>query len=243
MKIAAVCITYMRPKQLAYMLWCFEHQDHEDRELVILDDAGQYENSEGDRWRLVSVAQRYPTLGDKRNAAATLVSDDVEALAVWDDDDLYLSHALGATVAALTLGHVSRPSEVLHPDPSHLLYRHETGGLFHGGWGYGRAMFEQVGGYPAMNNGEDQVFLQRLDKACAVTADPIHLMDYKPFYVFPWEYNWCEGGPSHISGAGPRGYQKRGAIKPTGRIRIASVEPPIDLLNPRFADGLHPRKF
>ena len=65
MKIAAVCVTYLRPVGLGRMLACFLQQDYPDRELVILDDAGQYDDQEGDRWRLVSVSKRYPTLGEK----------------------------------------------------------------------------------------------------------------------------------------------------------------------------------
>jgi hypothetical protein len=60
MKLAAVTITYKRPQQLAALIGCFLAQDHPDRELVILDDAGQYDNQEGDGWRLVSVPDRYP---------------------------------------------------------------------------------------------------------------------------------------------------------------------------------------
>ena len=61
---------------------------------------------DGDRWRLVSVADRFATLGEKRNAAARLAPPDADALAIWDDDDLYMPWALRASVAALR----ARPS-------------------------------------------------------------------------------------------------------------------------------------
>ena len=48
------------------------------RELMILDDAGQYENQEGDGWRLISIPSRFRSLGEKRNACAALASPDVE---------------------------------------------------------------------------------------------------------------------------------------------------------------------
>ena len=85
------------------------------RELVILDDAGQYENQRGRAGGWFPCRERFPTLGEKRNAAAALVGDDVEALAVWDDDDLYLPWALSASAAALAQAAWSRPSLVLHP--------------------------------------------------------------------------------------------------------------------------------
>ena len=52
------------------MLRCFLAQDYPHRELLILDDASQYADQSGDRWRLVSVRRRFATLGEKRNAAA-----------------------------------------------------------------------------------------------------------------------------------------------------------------------------
>jgi hypothetical protein len=149
MKIAAVCCTFLRPRQLGHLIHCFLRQDYpaEKRELVILDDAGQYGNQEGDGWRLVSTPHRFPTLGEKRNAAAALVSEDVEALAVWDDDDFYLPWALRACAVALNVAPWSRPSLVLHPQEDGSLRQHQTGGLFHGGWAYAREVFRQVGGY------------------------------------------------------------------------------------------------
>ena len=185
MKIAAVCCTYLRPKTLGQVIRCFERQDYADRELVILDDAGQYEPAAGDRWRLVSVGKRFATLGEKRNAAAAYVSDDVEALAVWDDDDLYLPWALTASVAALGQAAWSRPSVVLHPQPDGTLRQHRTGGLYHGGWAYRREVFDRCGGYPAMNNGEDQALAARLVRAGTPQADPIGL-GFRPFYIYVW---------------------------------------------------------
>ena len=101
MKIAAVCCTYLRPKHLGWLIKCFLEQDYADRELVILDDADQYDNQRGDGWELVSVRRRFRSLGEKRNAAIAMTSSDADALAVWDDDDLYLPWALSASVAAL----------------------------------------------------------------------------------------------------------------------------------------------
>ena len=239
MKIAAVCVTWNRPRELGKMIRCFERQDHAERELVILDDAGQYEPVEGPGWRLISVSKRFPTLGEKRNAAIRLVSPDVEALAVWDDDDLYLPWALSATVAALQIAPLSRPGIVLHPDIGGHLYQHETNGLFHSGWGYRRDAFDSVDGYPAANNGEDQRLLSRFAAAEIATADPIAL-GYRPFLVYPWGMV----GTSHLSGSGPHGYAIRGAneIEPTNILGWIA-EPAVELDNPIIVPGVKPRKF
>ena len=243
MKIAAVCCTYLRPKQLGYLIRCFLEQDYPaaDRELVILDDAGGYDNQQGDRWRLISTAERFPTLGEKRNAATALAGDGVDAVAVWDDDDLYLPWALRACAAALEHAPWSRPSLVLHPrkGPGAAgLAQHETGGLFHGGWAYCRKVFEQVGGYPAANNGEDQALARRLKRAGVREADPIRL-GFSPFYVYPWG----TGGGWHLSGMGSSGYRRLGGLR--GRkARLVIADPPdLDLHNPKILAGVRPRMF
>jgi len=240
MKIAAVCCTYLRPEQLGQMIRCFELQDYppQKRELVILDDAGQYDSRQGDGWRMISTESRFPKLGEKRNAAAALVSEDVEALAVWDDDDLYLPWALRACATALNVAPWSRPSRVLHLQHDGSLKQHETGGLFHGGWAYARAVFERVGGYPAMNNGEDQAFAEILKRAEVPEADPIGL-GLQPFYV----YRWGASCGRHLSGMGTNGYRRLGGLRGERVSLVISDPPEVDLQNPRILPGVHPRLF
>ncbi len=235
MKIAVVCVTYNRPRQLGQMIRCFERQDYADRELVILDDAGQYEPAEGPGWRLVSVAERFPTLGEKRNAVARLVSPEAEALAVWDDDDLYMPWALRASAVALRRADWSRPGLVLHPLPDGSLGQYPTGGLFHSGWAYRREAFDRAGGYPHINNGEDQGLAGRLGQAGATVADPLPL-GFLPFLVYRWH------GGIHISAAGPSGYENWGrfAIEPAA---VSPSEPPIRLEAANIRPGIYERLF
>jgi len=237
-KIAAVCCTYLRPVQLGRMIRCFELQDYPDAELVVLDDAGQYDGRRGDRWRLFSSRRRWPTLGEKRNAAAALVADDVEALAVWDDDDLYLPWALRASVAALEIAPWSRPSLVLHPRRDGSLRQHATGGLFHGGWAYRREVFQRVGGYPAINNGEDQGLARRLKRAEVESADPIQL-GMQPFYV----YRWGNGSGWHLSGMGRDGYRRLGNLQGEKTSLVIDDPPGLDLNDPEILPGIRPRMF
>jgi hypothetical protein len=239
MKIAAVCVTYLRPKQLGWMIRCFLRQDYpaEQRELVILDDAGQYDNQSGPGWRLASTSRRFATLGEKRNAAVALVGADVESLAVWDDDDLYLPWALSASAAALKRADWSRPALVLHPQSDGSLRQHQTGGLFHGGWAYRRTLFQAAGGYPAMNNGEDQALARRFAAAGAEAADPC-AAGFRPFYVYSWSSNgW------HLSGMGNEGYRRLGGLR-ADKTPLGIVDPPhLDLGNPRIAPEIHARVF
>ena len=239
MKIAAVCCTFLRPKQLGWLIKCFVEQDYpaERRELLVLDDAGQYENQQGDRWRLVSINRRFRSLGEKRNAAVGLTSPDVEALAVWDDDDLYLPWALSASVRALSTAAWSRPSLVLHEQSDGKLRQHRTGGLFHGGWAYTREAFQEAGGYPAINNGEDQAFARRLRRAKTTEADPCQL-GYRPFYI----YQWGAGAGYHLSGMGPEGYQKL-AVQSAWKEQILEIGWPRDYRKATILPEIHPRMF
>ena len=254
MNIAAVCCTYHRPKQLGWLIKCFLEQDYpaEKRQLVVLDDAGQYGDLglriedlglgdcraafSGDRWRLYSVARRFRSLGEKRNAAVDLVSADVEALAVWDDDDIYLPWALSASVAALQKAPWSRPGIVLHEQADGTLRQHQTGGLFHGGWAYTREAFKKAGGYPAINNGEDQALARRLQRIGTAQSDPCRL-GFRPFYV----YRWGSAGSYHLSGMGRQGYQKL-AARPARKANL-NITWPRDYRNATILPGVNPRVF
>ena len=255
MKISAVCCTYKRPIQLGRMLACFLAQDHEDRELVILDDAGQYpHHQEGDRWRLVSVDKRFATLGAKRNRAMELVSPETELIAVWDDDDCYLPWALSATVAALKQAPWSRPSQVLHPaaDGSGALVRHWTHGkgrargrAFHAGWAFRRHWITVWGGYnPALSNGEDADLARRLEAQAVPWRDPWQF-GYDPFLIVPWGKGpWTVPGESpKLSWSGPHGYEQMAAL-PSEPTRLEPIEPTFfDLHHPNILPAMKRRKF
>jgi len=115
MKLAAICCTYKRPKLLAEAVESFLRQDYPaaQRELIVLDDAGQYGNQVGNGWRIVSSPVRFRTLGEKRNASAALVSPEVDAYCVWDDDDIYLPWHMSAAAVALATADYSIPTMVL----------------------------------------------------------------------------------------------------------------------------------
>lgn len=203
MKLAALCCTYLRPAGLGQLIESFLRQDYprELRELVILDDAGQYENQSGDGWRLVSIPNRFNTLGEKRNACAALASPDVSGFLVADDDDIYLPHWFQSHSKSLSQADWSRPSLVFLSDDDGPLEEHNTGGLYHGGWGYRRELFYRVGGYRNVNNGEDQDLARRFSELQATVFDPSSVAP--PFYIY------CNNNSSyHISHMGVDGYER-----------------------------------
>lgn len=215
MKLAALCCTFRRPHTLGQLIESFLRQDYpaELRELVILDDAGQYENQSGEGWRLVSIPTRFRTLGEKRNACAALASPDVEGFLVADDDDIYLAHWFSAQAEALKQAEWSRPGLVLLEDGDGLR-EVESEGLYHGGWAFRKEAFYQVRGYGPHNNGEDQELARRLHEAGVTIDDPCE--HDQPFYIYRYDNN-----SYHLSYMGDSGYRELGG----GEVTKTQVQP------------------
>lgn len=236
MKIAALCPTWNQPELLGRMIECFNRQDYPNRELIILDDAYQYPHTEGDRWKLLSCRFRYQTLGDKRNALMAQISPDVAALAVWDDDDIYLPNHLSACVAALQDASWCQPRQVLVPAngkfrrmatfredaPTHVGY--------HGGWAFRREAFEKLGGYASISNGEDQEIAARALEIFGPSADI-----GKPTYAY-------NTSGQHLSAMGSDGYAKLGKqrIEPIDHLDISW---PTDYSKWPIEDEVLPRRW
>lgn len=118
--------TYGRPHLVANALACFLAQDHPDKHLLILDDAGQLAAGGGPNWEVVSGPARYPSLTAKYNAMLEvagllaipgqwpLASPCWDAVALMDDDDIYGPQWLSSHAAALAgLERWSHPRQVL----------------------------------------------------------------------------------------------------------------------------------
>ena len=217
MKIAAICCTYNRPEQLAEAIESFERQTYplDKREMIVLDDAGQYEPQCGPGWQLVTTTKRFRTLGEKRNASAALASADVDAYAVWDDDDIYLPDHLEAMAHVFESGAPwSLPEKVWIDRRSHL-ERKRTNHLFHGAWGFTREAFLSVNGYPAMQSGQDQALAARL---CRAGIRPVS-STAEPTYIYRWH---TYPTARHLSAMGQGGYERRAEEKVE---RLQGIQP------------------
>lgn len=186
-KIAAVCCTFNRPALLGRLIRCFERQTIKQAELVILDDLGQYDEQQGDRWRLISVGRRFRTLGEKRNAVAALVSPDVNAYAVADDDDHYQDWWLESLAEGLQRANLVQPRVAIDFDNlGNRIYRETFRRrsprtfAYHGCWAYRRKLFLSVGGYRAINRGDDQDLQKRMKKAKSRSMG----IKGQPFYTY-----------------------------------------------------------
>ena len=202
LKITAVCPTYCRPAYLANTLACFEWQDYPNKHLIILDDAGQFDPTSGENWTLHSTPDRFPTLGDKRNRTVELIPSDTDLIAVFDDDDIYLPDHLSTIVRSLEgKGEYCIPRLLYtYTSTAHNLKLKHNQFMFHGSWGFTRDLFERVGGYPAMDSGQDQHLLKRFK---AIPAQRAYQQDHQdpphPTYIYRW---FSDHGVYHVSASG-----------------------------------------
>jgi glycosyltransferase involved in cell wall biosynthesis len=180
--ISICCCTFLRPHLLPRVLRCFLGQDYRGpKELVILDDAGQYVSRKEESWQIISIDRRFRTLGEKRNACAALARSDSKYLCQWDDDDLYEPHALSAVAAALKRGDFAWPSKAIDIDAQGNRTIRTSNNPLHPSWGYTREIFDKLGGYAPLNLGEDCDYWKRARVDC-VSIDPLQL-GFEPYFI------------------------------------------------------------
>lgn len=182
--LSCLCPTYRRPQLLANAVACFLAQDYpaDRRELIILDDAGQFEPSSGPGWRLISQTARVRSLPEKYNALAGLAQGD--HLVVWEDDDIYLPWHLTAHASVLAQGEYSKPTRVLSRSSNRGFEEECADGRFHGSIAFSRGVFESVRGWPLTRRADfDLQFMAQL-ASLAASGDPCQ--SYPPSYIFRW---------------------------------------------------------
>lgn len=198
-KITAFCLTYNRPVQLGRVVECFNRQTYQNREMIILDDAGMYPSQpSGDRWRVVSVPDRFGSMCEKRNACAALARD-ADYLAVTDDDDIYLPHWLESLANGLDKHRWVQPTEAYEFD-GHTITRTETFNrqapqfkAHHGQWAYRREAFLEVGGYPP--GADDDLIAKFLRQRIGPSGDSICPEYPEPFYIYSRETTFQHVSP------------------------------------------------
>lgn len=148
--LVALCPTYRRPRCLENVLACWLAQDYpaDRRELIILDDAGQWPTQSGPGWRLIGIPERFDSLPAKYNTLASLAPD-ADGYIVWEDDDVYLPWHLSSHAATLAEHGFSRPTVAWsnYGLAAKAIQTESATGRFHGSWAYRRDAFERVGGY------------------------------------------------------------------------------------------------
>lgn len=221
MTLTWLCPTWNRPACLRELVRQFLAQDYprDQLQLLILDDAGQYDNQQGPGWQLISFARRFHSLPEKYNALLSLVNTD--GVIIAEDDDLYSSRHSSACAGALQFGNVSKPSVVnVQYGPEHT---ESDPGRFHASLAMRTEFLRSIGGWPITTRADfDLQLIAKLRRTGTRIVDPCEL-GYPPTYTFRWETSGHYHAQAYGHGPDDPGYYDRaaaasGAIQFVGKL-------------------------
>lgn len=259
MNLLCLMPTYgRRAELLENTLACFLSQEYpaHQRRLFIFDDLGTLKKTKipDDSIIVWSRTNRSESIGHKYNEMLDKVKTgkrwrdwDVDAVVVWDDDDLYFPWHLSVVAETLKVHPWCKPSLIWNAyfDPVKLF---DPAGGYHGSIAIGRELLEQVGGWiPTKDGTFDQQMMDKLQtfkvggQFKRVPGDTCTLQSgsllQTPLVVDPktperilqspsYCYRWSSTNAGHCSGKmdNPNWYDE---LKPD------STEP-IEMLTPRF---------
>ncbi len=193
MKIVCLMPTYGRRRELLEnSLACFVAQTHPEKTLVIYDDLGTLAETRCDCEDVVIISKhrRCPSVGAKYNDLyAAMPPEDYDAIAVWDDDDIYLPDHLATHAKVLKSARWSKPSQIISAyfEPPRV---ESAAGRFHGSIAVRRDMLQALAhrfGTPWIDTTRatfDQEFLTR----CAQHSAPGDPCEFAPpQYIYRWQ--------------------------------------------------------
>lgn len=184
--IAALCPTFRRPGLTGNAAACFLAQRCElPRRMLIWEDGGALEAATIGSIQIVT-SRRFPDLGSKYNALAERAIElwDPDYLAIWEDDDIYLTWHLETSIVAMIQSGAlwAKPSRVWSLYTGRL-EEEPAAGRFHGSLVLTRRAWEQVP-WPTHGRADfDQEFMRHLQEECGPPADPL-LIEPRPGYIF-----------------------------------------------------------
>jgi hypothetical protein len=246
MNLLAMCITWTRPQLLGRCIYSFLKQTDPNARLFVLDDAGQYHSQEHERWTLHSTDQRYPTMGEKRNALLDMAIErypEIEGFMLFDDDDVYFPHAMECVTAALDQKCWAQPRLVLEmsaggqslkrTEPFRRGEQIDKSICYGGCWAWRIDTFNELGRFPVTNTGEDVKVAWPCLERFGSSADS---SPGEPWYY----YNRLNNS---IVGEGLDFYALRGKdkIEFVGDPPIGCGDP--DILSLPIEPGVHPRPW
>jgi glycosyltransferase involved in cell wall biosynthesis len=195
--VSCLCLTYGRPFLLEEAVESFLRQTwNGPKELIILNDHPDQELVF--KYPKVVVANRktrLPTLGEKRNLSVELAR--YEYLLPWDDDDVHLPWRIEETMHGLEGRDFFKCPQVWQTNRGVFENNVQDDDFaYHATAAYSRTLFEQIGGYPHMNGGEDQEFEGAI-KRCSNSRhwNVVRVPLERVFYI----YRRCHGS-YHVSG-------------------------------------------
>jgi glycosyltransferase involved in cell wall biosynthesis len=198
--VSCICPTYGRVELLEEAIYAFLQQDYPGpKELIVLNDyPEQTLVCEHPEVRVVNVAQRYASVGEKYQAAVALASHDL--IFVWHDDDIYLPHRLSFAVA-----HFSQRRGFFKASHAWFWNNGQLSGpeknTFHGGACFTRQLFAEAQGYPLVSTAYDLTFEAACEEQRAGVTKGHATAPEDLYYI----YRWAGTGSYHLSIAGQNG--------------------------------------
>lgn len=217
MTLTWLCPTWNRPACVRQLITQFLAQDYprDKLQLLIIDDAGQYDNQSGPGWQLISFNRRFTSLPEKYNAMLGMVRTD--GIVIAEDDDLYSPQHSAACAAALAQGNVSKPSVVrVQYGPEHT---ESDPGRFHASLAIRTEFLRSIGGWPVTRRADfDLQLISKLRETGTKLIDPCEL-GYEPTYTFRWETSGHYHAQAYGHGPGDPEYYDRAAAA-SGSVRF-----------------------
>ena len=192
-KVSCICPTFARYHLLNESVESFLRQDYSgESELIVLNDfAPQTLHFTHPKVKVVNVENRFPTLGEKRDAAYRLATGDV--FITWGDDDIHLPHRVSRMVSFL--GEDPMAFEgwfyVIHENGIYLERRSTAGAHV-----ITSEAYATLGGIPALDKGEDVAFNDLAQKHFS----SIRACKNPPAFI----YRWHGTNRLHVSGTGSK---------------------------------------
>lgn len=198
MFVLCVCPTYGRPQELIEnTIWLFEQQTHPERYLILYDDLGNIGPQRGLGWEVVSTPNREKTLPAKYNWILNYASEIVEwqAVAQWDDDDIYLPNHVEKIAYGCQLRSWCYPTVVgtTYDQPAGSYTYENTRVNFSASLGVDRYRLEKIGNWPDTPEMDfDQQLLKKLN---VLPAHDTSSRGKNITYIM----RWSDSGASHCS--------------------------------------------
>lgn len=227
MKIAAICPTFRRPSLIPGIVKMFLDQSHEDKFLLILDDGQSFD----EQWildkgkpvgRLISCPYRMPSVWHKFNFLwKTAEAHGAEAVALMEDDDLYLPDYLSYHADVLSKWMWSSGKQVWFMEPRREPRVELAQRRFHGGWAYLINSLREVGGYREDCHDADTKLWFRMNDAFGPPIDPWANREIQ------YAYRWQLSGFPNAHGYGAQMHQMLAASHAPSRYN-GLIQPALD---------------
>jgi glycosyltransferase involved in cell wall biosynthesis len=188
-QLSVCCCTWNRPQMLGELIYSYLIQDYppELRELIILDDGGQYENEKGDGWQLISFPRRFGSLGEKRNTCVSLTHPKSKFIVIADDDDIYLPHWLYSHAKNFERGaEWSFASSIYWSERNRIIRKWnyvDEGWIMHPAHAFRKDLFWRVGGYPHLACKEDYYLFDRFRRHKVEHKDAL-IANHAPYFIY-----------------------------------------------------------